>query len=53
MTPQERFAHAKELLTRAAIATLRGWPLAEVQARQALEELNAARAELRNMDNGA
>ena len=37
---------AKELFSRAAKATLDGAPLAEAMAKAALEEINAARAEL-------
>ena len=37
---------AKRFMTRAAIATLRGWPLATVMARQALQDLAAARTAL-------
>lgn len=46
----ERMRKAKDAFTKAATAALNGWPLAEVQAAQALEELTAARKELRSLD---
>lgn len=57
MTDVERLRHAearmtsaKSAFTRAAMAALQGLPLAEAQARDALEELALARAELRSLD---
>jgi hypothetical protein len=47
---EQRMARAKSEFTKAAVAVLRGYPLAEVMAAQALEELVAARAELRNLN---
>jgi hypothetical protein len=41
----DRMAYAKHLMTRAALAALRAWPLAEVMAAAALAELEAARRE--------
>lgn len=40
---EERFSKAKPAFTKAAIAALQGMPLAEMQTRRALEELEAAR----------
>lgn len=45
---RQHFQSAKRLLDRAAWATLRGWPLAEVMAAHAIAELNAARQDLRD-----